>query len=158
MRTRITAVLIAVFVALTSLAYAQAGGGQRAQSGTTVETKGVVSRGAAAQDPNIKTPRSTNKAAQKPAPPNKGGSQPTTRGVAVCTVVVDNWTGYWIDIYVDSDYSGTVNPWGDGYTYAIAGGTRLYGKATLDNGSTITWGPRNVDCPPNGTYTWKLTY
>ena len=157
MRTRITAVLIAVFVALTGLVYAQAGEGKKAKSGTTVETKGVVSRGAAAQDPNIKTPRGTNPAAQKPAPPEKGGSQPKTRGgVAICTVDVDNWTGYWIDIYVDGDYSGTVNPWGEGITHAIAGGTRLYGKATLDNGSSYTWGPMNVDCPAYGVYTWSL--
>jgi hypothetical protein len=158
MRTRVIAVLVAL-VSVATFAYAQAGGGQRAQSGTTVETKGVASRGAAAQDPNIKTPKGVNKAgAQKPAPPNKGGRQPATRGVAVCEVDVDNWTGYWIDIYVDGDFSGTVSAWGDGYTYAIAGGTRLYGKAVLDNGGDIHWGPQTVNCPPNGVFTWKLTY
>ena len=26
-------------------------------------------------------------------------------------VVIDNWTGYYIDIYVDNSYRGTVSPW-----------------------------------------------
>jgi hypothetical protein len=154
MRIRVIAALLAAF-ATASLAYAQAGGAP--QGKRVVQDKAAVSRGASAQDPNVKTRRPASQdAAPRPAPPNKGGKPPATRGVAVCTVRVDNWTGYSIDIYVDRDYSGTVSPWGEGATYAIAGGTRLYGDTVLNNGQTFTWGPRNVDCPANDVFTWRL--
>ena len=60
--------------------------------------------------------------------------------------------GFAVDIYVDGEYAGTVGAWGDGYTWAIEGKTKLYGKST---GGTLTWGPVYVDCYYE--HRWKLT-
>lgn len=69
-----------------------------------------------------------------------------------CKVIVDNWTGYAIDIYVDGEWEGTVAAWDDGYTWAISGKTQLYGESV---GGTKYWGPSYVDC--RSEFTWKLT-
>lgn len=70
-------------------------------------------------------------------------------------IIVDNWCGYSIDIYVDSKYRGTVGPYDKKVTWAIPGNTRLYAKATFSDGSYLYWGP--VVTLTEYEYTWKLT-
>lgn len=97
------------------------------------------------EDPNITKDKPTT---DEPAPkPEESAS----RG-DYCKVIVDNWSGYAVDIYVDGEYAGTVAAWGDGYTWAVEGKTKLYGRST---GGTLTWGPVYVDCYYE--HTWKLT-
>ncbi|MBN2521108.1 MAG: hypothetical protein JXB17_11415 [Bacteroidales bacterium] len=110
----------------------------------TVESKSGTIEKSRGEDPNIVSERPTT---DEPAP------QPdeATRG-SYCKVIVDNWTGYAIDVYVDGEYAGTVGSWSDGYTWAIEGKTKLYGRST---GGTLTWGPVYVDC--YYSHTWKLT-
>jgi hypothetical protein len=93
-------------------------------------------------DENVKTTRPTD---DTPAAPKE-----KTRG-EVCYVYIDNYTGYAIDIYVDGDWMGTVAAYGSGYTYAIPGETKLYGKST---GGTMVWGPHVFTC--SDYYTWSL--
>ena len=69
-------------------------------------------------------------------------------------VVIDNWTGYYIDIYVDNSYRGTVSPWDKKTTWAIPGSTKLYAKAVFDDGSYLYWGPSTTTT--GYQYTWKL--
>lgn len=107
-----------------------------------IETVGAdidASRGAS---PHITTPKPVG---DVPAPKPE-----ETRG-DYCKVIIDNWTGYAIDIYVDGTWEGTVAAWSDGYTWAIAGKTKLYGEST---GGTKYWGPSWVDC--DYEFTWKL--
>lgn len=125
----------------------------KAKSKKAVIEKAQKSRGGG-QDENIKSDKETNDPnAIPPAPPNKGGEK--SRGVGACAVFVDNSTGYYIRIYVDGTYRGTISPWGDDYTYTGAGPTRLYAVAVFEDGSRLTWGPRVVDC--YSSYSWRLT-
>ena len=143
---KLITIIAALAFLLTGSAYTQE------KKDQTVTDKATKSRGKSdVKDPNIKSDSDTNKAnANAPAPPNKGG---TARGAA-CTIHIDNRTPYYIRIYVDGDYKGQVGPWGDGITYAIAGPTRLYGKALFDDGTSSSWGPRIAEC--YGSYTWIL--
>ena len=109
-----------------------------------IESKAAKVEKSRGEDPNIKTDRPADDTpVPKPDESTRGG---------YCKVVVDNWSGYAVDIYVDGEYAGTVGAWGDGYTWAIEGKTKLYGRST---GGTLTWGPVYVDCYYQ--HTWKLT-
>src|SRR5262245_18477808 len=80
------------------------------QSGNKASDKATKGRGGA--DPNIKTESGKNVAAQEPAaPPKKGGAQ--GRGVFDCWVTYDNYTPWYIDVFADGNYRGTVAPFGD---------------------------------------------
>jgi len=120
-----------------------------------VETKAQTSRGG--KDTNIKSEgRVNDKAATgRAAPAQKGGEKP--RGGAICDVHFDNRTPWWLDVYVDGDFEGNMPPWGDVYTYAIAGPTILYGRARFTDGSILTWGPVTVRCPAGGSYEWRVS-
>lgn len=132
--------------------------GQAAKKGAT-QSKGKVGKVHAEKgrgggtDENIKNDTRTNDPSKPaPAPPDKGGER--AKGQSSCAVVVDNRTGFYVDIYVDGSFRGTVGPWGDAYCYTGAGSTRLYGVATFSDGSRLTWGPSTVTC--YGRYTWQL--
>jgi hypothetical protein len=151
MRTRTTCyglLLAACTALLTALpAYAQQAPSKKA------ETAAARSRGAAGADENIKAQRAPNaQGAPVAAPASKGGER--TRG-NVSIVHLDNWTGYYIDLYIDGNYCATSGPWGDAYCYVPSGSVRMYGKAPFTDGSFLSWGPRTeyVD----GTFDWKLT-
>lgn len=69
-------------------------------------------------------------------------------------VVIDNWTGYYLDIYVNGNYRGTVAPWEKKITWAIPGTNKLYAKAVFDDGSYLYWGPKTTYT--GYQYSWKL--
>ena len=70
-------------------------------AGQTVEQKAQKRRGTG-EDENIKSRSLENKAdEQAPAPPSKGGDDAKTRGARGCFVVVDNWTPWKIQIFMD---------------------------------------------------------
>lgn len=118
------------------------------KGGKDVTSKGAKKplRGA---DPNIKTERGNNAGASKvKAPPKKGGK---AKG-AYNEVHVDNRTGYYIDLFLNGDYQGTVAPMGDFYQSRTSGTLRIYGKAP---GTSTTWGPRTIDLDDD--WTWTLT-
>lgn len=110
-------------------------------------------KGAAGADENIKSDSDVNDPAkQMPAPGAKGGEK--SKGQGACAVVIDNRSAWYIRIYVDGTYRGTIAPWGDSYCYTGAGNTLLYAVATFTDGSRFTWGPRTVGC--FSRYTWQL--
>lgn len=119
-------------------------------------SKAEVSRGGAA-DPNVKSDRAVNSKAGTPrmAPPEKGGER--ARGGATCNVHIDNRSALYIQVWVDGNPEGMMGPWGDIYTWALAGPTRLYARADFDDGTRLTWGPQEVRCPAGTQYTWRLT-
>lgn len=119
----------------------------------TVEDHGQKSRGASTSDPNVTTPRGANDAAKPvPAPAAKGG--PTTRGGS-CTVIVDSYTPWLIELYLEGGYWAEVPRYGKIEVSATEGRVRLYARARFTDGSVTTWGPRYFDCVGQ-TYTWKL--
>ena len=128
------------------------------QGSTAAATDKSNSSRGAGEDPNIKADKQqaakNDPANEPPAPPKKGGAK--TRGFFDCWVTADNYTPWWIDIYVDGTYRGQVAPWGAGTVNAGAGSTTLYGRAVFDSGSVRNWGPRQFHCSSDGVFTWRL--
>ena len=117
----------------------------QAKSGDASATK---ARG----DNPVKADRPTNvEGKPKAAPP--GGAQ--TRGASMDVqagwVCVYNGTGYYVDIYIDGDPSGTVNPYGTACGYVGGGTHSLYGRAP---GTTLVWGPGSAYTGDG--FTWNL--
>jgi hypothetical protein len=112
--------------------------------------KAVAVRG---EDSNIKRDEGKNSNSAKPKrPARKGG--PKARG-SIVTLHIDNQTKWYIKIYNNGDYMGTVAPYGDNYYDAETGTHTLYGRADFDDGSVTRWGPRTVYIDDD--YTWTLT-
>jgi hypothetical protein len=109
------------------------------------------------KDPNVKSLGGKNDHSKVPdAPPDKGGK---SRGPGPwgCRVVIDNWTGYIVQTFVDGDFVGNVSRFGDGSVVVGNGATLLYARAEFTDGSSLFWGPQAVECPAGGRYRWKLT-
>jgi hypothetical protein len=106
------------------------------------------------------TPSSEVAALNKPANEKNPRPQTKTRGdvygANYSDIIVDNFTGYSVDIYVDGSFRGTIAPYDKKVTWAIPGNTHLYGKAVFDDGSYLYWGPTTTYT--GYEYTWSLTY
>jgi hypothetical protein len=128
------------------------------QKAQTIELKGqrVTSRGGDT-DPNIKSDSQVNDPnAQIEAPPSKGGPRP--RGGGSCEVRLDNRTRYYIKIYVDGRYRGTIGPYGDAVVHALPGETRVYARADFTGTTSyLYWGPRRYDCGSSQYIYFKMT-
>jgi hypothetical protein len=117
-----------------------------------VENAATRSRGTGT-DENIKVARGANTpGATAAAPAAKGGAR--TRG-GVSIVHLDNWTSWYVDLYVNGAYCASSGPWGDAYCYVPSGTVVLYGKASFTDGSSLSWGPRSVYV--DGALDWKIT-
>ena len=86
------------------------------------------------------------------APSSKGG--PKSRDFDACQLTWDNWTPWYIDLYVDGTWVGTMGPWGEMYG-VYRSGAELYARANFDDGSYKYWGPTTLDCT-NLKMVWKL--
>jgi hypothetical protein len=152
----IPALITCLLLALPSFAADKAA----AKKSAGKEGKEVVSTSKTAsgkdKDPNIKMAAMKNdKKKVAEAPPEKGGKA-RGDGPGSCRVVIDNWTGYIIQAFVDGDFVGTVSRFGDGHMYVGSGATLFYARAEFDDGSVLTWGPQALDCEAGGATTWKL--
>lgn len=147
LRTLLLIPLLAGCAALLTAAPAQA---QQAQP-TAGESKAERSRGTGT-DENIRADRAPNRqGAVMAAPAAKGGDR--TRG-GISVVHVDNWSQWYIDVYMNGSFCGSMGPYGDIYCAVSSGNVTMYARAPFDDGSALKWGPRvsYVD----GAYTWKL--
>jgi hypothetical protein len=113
-----------------------------------VKTQAQSSRGGGA-DTNIKTDRAPND-------PSNQATKPAGKGRG-CSVEVSNETGWYVDIYVNGVYTGTVGPWGSGWAYPPVAGSNLYGRANFTDGSWKYWGPREFGCGQGSVNTWTIT-
>jgi len=122
------------------------------------EERAATSRGAAAEDENIRVRAGVNVRGgpAEPAPADKAPAGTMSRGANECRVQFDNRSSLFVATYAEGAYRGELPPWGDVYTFVIAGQARLYARATFTDGSVSTWGPRLVECPAGGTYKWML--
>ena len=128
---------------------------QTGPAGKTTEiiAKGHKGRGQGA-DPNIKRKSELNDAAQPPlAPPGKGG--PKTRG-SLCGIVVDNWTAWKVQFYLNGDLQGLISPYSALSGVTFSGPTVVYARADFTDGTYTTWGPQTFQCSGEGIYRWKL--
>jgi len=105
----IPALLLAFVVVLTA---------QIESKNKLVETKGTTIEQTRGGNPNIKEakPVDDKVVSEKPTPAPRSATD-------YCKVIIDNWTGYTVDIYVDGYYEGSCAAWSEGYTYAVAGAT-----------------------------------
>jgi hypothetical protein len=107
----------------------------------------------------LSTPSAEVTALNRPANEKNPKAETKTRGdvygANYSDIIVDNYTGYSIDIYVDGSFRGTIAPYDKKVTWAVPGNTRLYGKATFNDGSYLYWGPNTTYT--GYEYTWKLT-
>jgi hypothetical protein len=75
----------------------------------------------------------------------KGGKESgEVYGKDYSDVVFDNWTNYYIDVYINGKYRGTVAPLDERVTWAIPGENTIYAKAVFKDGSYLYWGPRTT--------------
>ncbi|HLJ78478.1 MAG TPA: hypothetical protein VKT75_13735 [Acidobacteriaceae bacterium] len=111
---------------------------------------------ASAPDTHIRSNSLTNSTDQKIAPPpSKGG--PTAKGpYGTCTVHVDNGTGYIVQFYFNGSLAGVMGPWGDLYPNITPGKAELYARAVFDDGTVLTFGPREFLCSGTDLH-WTLT-
>jgi hypothetical protein len=118
-----------------------------------VAAKAQKARGAGA-DENIKKGTALNDpTAVVPAPPGKGGAK--SRGVA-CGIVLDNWTQWYVQFYVDSLYWGAAGPYGEVTGLAFSGPTKVYARADFTDGTWLYWGPQVFNCRHDEIYRWKV--
>lgn len=131
-----------------------------ARGAVVQEARPNTARGAAsaAQDPNITQASGANVAdvAGEAPPAGKAPEGTAARGASSCMVHFDNRSRLYVGTYADGTYRGMLGPWGDIYTYVIAGPTRLYARADFTNAPSSTWGPTMVSCPSGGSFTWRL--
>jgi hypothetical protein len=160
MKLRLTGMMIlAVLITLAVSAQenAKLAGAKEQGANAKAEDKSAKSRGVG-EDPNIKEGKEqaakNNPDNAPPAPPQKGGGK--SRGPLDCWVTVDNWTPWWIDVYVDGKYRGQASPFGKGTVNAGAGGTNLYARADFSDATFRAWGPRLFVCSSNGQFSWRL--
>jgi hypothetical protein len=115
----------------------------------------VKTRGAGEQDSNIKNNSEKNDPSAKAAPPaSKSGKRGA--GPYECGIHVDNRTAWFARIYVDGNYVGTVNRYGDLAGITGNGATTVYAVAPFDNAPDRYWGPHVFNCSAGDIYTWKL--
>ena len=104
-------------------------------------TKVEKSRG---ENPNIKKDFTCNAAdVAVPKPAKSRGD--------LCSIKVDNWTGFYVKVFVDGDFYGWVSPWEDGSVTVYSGYTTVY---CITAGGTLEWsGAGSCD----GEYEYKIS-
>jgi hypothetical protein len=121
----------------------------------SVKTAGVKGQ-ASAKDSNIVSNKMTNSVNQKVTAPEKKGGPKSRGAYGTCDIHVDNRTPYYLTFYFNGNVAGSIGPWGDLYPNMTQGFGTFYGRAVFDDGSVLTFGPRDYQC--NGTdFTWTLT-
>ncbi len=112
----------------------------------------VTSSPVSTPDDKVATLQRPTNDKNNPAPPTS--SRGDVYGANYSDVVIDNWTGYYIDIYVNGNYRGTVSPYDKRVTWAIPGTNTLYAKAVFNDGSYLYWGPKVTYT--GYSYSWRL--
>ena len=125
------------------------------KKGENLNTKGVQGK-TRGENPNVKNEHEMNDRTAKPkAPRSKGGT--ATRGSSTGIFHVDNHTGWYVKIYVDGDYVGTVGPYGDLYRTADVASYTVLGIARFEDSDDLTFGPSKLRVYGDSTSTWTLT-
>lgn len=104
-----------------------------------------------------KTVKSATVSASRGANPNIKSEAPSSdapvaqsRSANLCSIYFTNYTGYYINIYVDGYYKGQLSPWGGGTVVVGDGYTTIY---CITAGKTLEWRDSG-NCL--GSYTYRL--
>ena len=82
--------------------------------------------------------------------PNTDTPSPQARGANLCNIYFSNYTGYYVNVYVDGYYKGQLSPWGGGTVVVGDGYTTIY---CITAGRTLEWKDAG-NCL--GSYTFRL--
>jgi len=99
-----------------------------AQEKKSVEITGKVVEKSRGENPNIEFQVPKNDDNPVPKPEKERG--------AYCGIDFENWTGYYVEIYVNGYYKGTLGPWETGSVTVYAGYTTIY---CITSGGTLEW-------------------
>lgn len=98
------------------------------QEKKSVKLTGAQVEKARGENPNIKFHIPDNDDNPAPKPEKERG--------AYCSIDFVNWTGYYIYVYVDGNYKGTLDPWDEGNVTIYAGYKTVY---CITTGGTWEW-------------------
>lgn len=112
-----------LFLGITTGAFAQK------KAIKNVEIKAVKVEKSRGENPNIVKGFSCNGPDVEVAKPAKSRS-------SYCAINVDNYTGFYVNVYVDGAFYGMVSPWSDGDVTVYGGYTRVYCQTA---GGTYEW-------------------
>jgi hypothetical protein len=107
-----------------------------AQKKITVKVESQKVDATRGSNPNIKSEAPTTDA-------------PESKSRGTCMIDFTNYTGYYINVYVDGYYKGQLSPYGKGTVYVGDGYTTIYG---LSAGGTVEWPTKGGNC--SGYYTY----
>lgn len=82
--------------------------------------------------------------------PTSDKKKEKSRGAALCMIYFDNYSGLYVNVYVDGDYMGTMSPYGSLTVNEYSGYATIYCKST---GGTKYWSDQG-SC--DGYYHFKL--
>jgi hypothetical protein len=99
-----------------------------AQEKKSVDVTGKAVEKTRGENPNIEFPVPTTDDNPEPKPEKERG--------AYCGIDFENYTGYYIDIYVNGYYKGTLGPWANGSVTVYSGYTTIY---CITTGGTLEW-------------------
>ena len=107
-----------------------------AQKKITVKLTSQQVEASRGSNPNIKTTAPTT-------------DNPQSKSRGTCYIDFTNYTGYYINVYVDGNYMLQLWPYGKGTVYGVDGYTTIYG---ISAGGTVEWPTKGGNC--SGYYTY----
>lgn len=119
---------------------------EKAKTRNVIEEKGIkVDKNRGADTNIVKGIPVVDVPAPKPSP-----TQDTV--VKQCAIDICNHSGYFVNLYVDGYFRGTIEPFECLHKRVNVGYYKLYG---VSSGGTIVWGPRIIICTGSDE-TWSL--
>lgn len=112
-------------------------------SNTTSAQKKVTVK---VQSQKVEANRGSNPNVKSEAPTT---DEPESKSRGTCMIEFHNYTGYYINLYVDGYYKGQMSPYGKSIVSVGNGYTTIYG---ISAGGTVEWPAKGGNC--NGYYTY----
>ena len=136
--------IVAAVAALTAVSMAVVGQQPKVSRVKADSVKGVKAKGAskAPSVPAFKDDKTT----MNPKAAAKGSAKATY-------MVVKNTTAYYVYVWMDDEYVGSISPYGTSTAWQPSGVHKLYAESA---GGTVYWGPKYYDFVPGATFTWTL--
>ncbi len=133
---------VALFVFAAAIFFCSSNAFSQTKEKKSKDVNAVKVEKSRGENPNIKQGRPTTDTPA--AKPDK------SRG-DVCIIGFDNYTGYYVDVYVDGVYRGTLDPWENENTVTLYSGYKTIYCVTT--GGTYEWSDSG-NC--DGYYYYKL--
>lgn len=131
---------------------------KKASESEVTSTKMEATGKGMADDPNIKQEFEPNDPdTPMTVPASKGGGGSKGAG-GNCKVMLDNYTNYAVEIYINGDYKGVLYGGSESTLYYTPGSVTIYAKAPFSDGSYKYWGPTTYSCGSNQYVYYKMNY